>query len=108
MNTNYGNQLAVRESKPGTARWVKVGAVALLLLLGVAGFYFILNPHDPADTVMGFVALGFALALFFGLFALAKGLHSVVTIYEEGVVIKKGKKERQFHFSEIAGLVDSP
>ena len=108
MNTNYGNQLAVRESGPGAAKWLKVGAIASLLLLGAAGFYFILNPHDPADTVMGFVSLGLALALFFGLFALAKGRHSVVTIYEEGVVIKRGKKVRQLHFSEITGLIDSP
>ena len=108
MNTNYGNQLAVRESGPGAARWIRVAAVALLLILGAAGFYFILNPHDPADTVMGFVSLALAPILFFGLFALAKRMHSVVTIYEEGVVITKGKKERQFHFNEITGLVDSP
>ena len=38
----------------------------------------------------------------------SRGLFSsVVTIYEEGVIIKKGRKERKLHFSEIAGLVDS-
>ena len=108
MTPNYGNQLAVRESKPSTARWIKIGAVALLLLLGAAGLYFILNPVDPADMAMGFVSLGFGVVLFFGLFMLTKRLHSVVTIYEEGVVIKKSKKEHSFHFSEIAGLVDAP
>ena len=108
MTQNYGNQLAIRESKPSTARWIKIAAVALLLLLGAAGLFFILNPHDSTDIIMGFVSLGFALVLFFGLFALTKRMHSVVTIYEEGVVIVKGKKEHRFHFNEIAGLVDAP
>ena len=108
MTPNYGNQLAIRESRPSTARWMKIGAFALLLILGAAGLYFILNPYDSADTIMGVVSLIFALLLFFGLFALTKRLHSVVTIYEEGVTIKKGKKEHSFHFSEIAGLVDAP
>ena len=106
MNTSYGEQLASRESRPGGARWIRIGAVALLLLFGIGGIFFIINPHDPEDVGFGIFSLVFGILLCFVLFVVAKKRHATATIYEEGVVIKKGNKERGFHFSEIAGLVD--
>ena len=106
MHTNYGEQLASRESRPGAARWMRVGAVALLLLFGIGGIYFILNPYDPGDEPFGFFSLGLGVLLCVLLFVAAKRRHATATIYEEGVVLRKGKNERGFHFSEIAGLID--
>ena len=104
---NYGKQLAKRETKKWKLVGLRIAAVAAFFALGAAGASFILNPIDPEDTIMGFVALGLAVILPIVLFIAAKKFRSSVTIFEEGVVVNNGNKEHGFHFNEIAGLRDS-
>ena len=108
MKYSFGNQQVVRETKKSTVRWIRVGAIAFLLLFGLLGAFFILDPLTPEDTVMGFVSLGMAVVMFIVLLVFSNKICSEVIVYDEGVVVKKGGKEHQFHFNEIAGLRDFP
>jgi hypothetical protein len=106
MEKNFGNKLVVRETKKSKIILIRIGAIATLLITSSAGLFFLLNPTEPMDTIMGFVALGSAVFLCAVLFIVSVNIRSTVEIYEEGVIVKKRKGEHSFHFSEIAGLRD--
>lgn len=106
MKNNYGKQLAKHETKKGKLVWLRMAAVASFFALGAAGMFFILNPVNQEDTVMGFVALGLAVILPIALFIIGNKSRSSVTIFEEGVIVNNGNKEHGFHFNEIDGLRD--
>jgi hypothetical protein len=106
MQQNYGNQLAVRETKTSTIVWIRIGAVIFLLLVGAVGIYTLLNPIDDEDTIIGLALLGIAVFICAVLFFVSVKIKKQATIFEEGVILKSGKKERRFHFGEIAGLRD--
>jgi hypothetical protein len=107
MQQNYGNQLAVRETKKSTIIWIRIGAVIFLLLVGAVGIYTLLNPIDGEDTIIGLGLLGIGVLICAILFFVSAKIKKLVTIFEEGVVLKNGSKEHRFHFSEIAGLADA-
>jgi len=107
MDQKLGAELITRKTKKSTVIWLRIGAVATLALMSVAGFFFILNPHDPEDRIMGFVALGAGVLLCAVLSFLSVKIQQSIVIYEEGVIVKKGRKEYKFHFNQIAGLRDS-
>jgi len=107
MEHSYGNMVAERSTKKSRVIWLRVGAIGALLILGFAGYYFINFPFDPEDRIMGFVALGLAVLLFLLLWFISNKIKQSVEIYEEGVIVKKGRKEHSFHFNQIAGLRDA-
>ena len=106
MEKDFGKQLAVHQSKKTTFIGLIIAAVAFLVVFGLVGWYLRNNPIDAEDEIMAFVAFGVAVVIPAVLLAWAIFSRGSVTIYEEGVVVKKGKREERFHFSEIAGLVD--
>jgi len=108
MEKNIGNQYEVRRTKASTVWLIRLGAIAALVGLIAGGLFFLLNPVDPEDTIMGVVALVFAVIIFVALWIVSGRIQSEVAVHEEGVIVKKNKKEHRFHFSEIKGLIDNP
>jgi len=107
MEQNFGNQQVTRKTKSSKVVWLRIGAVAAFFLVGAAGLYFVLNPIDPEDTIMGYIALGLAVFLPAVLVFLSFKIRAEVTIYDEGVIVKGSKGTHKLHFSEIAGLRDA-
>jgi len=107
MEHSFGNLLAERSTKKSRIVWLRVGAIAALLALGAAGYYFINFPFDPEDRIMGFVSLGMAVLLFLVLWFISNKIKQSVEIYETGVMVKKGRKEHPFHYNQISGLRDA-
>jgi len=107
MEHNFGNMLVERSTKKNRIVWLRVGAIAALLALGAAAYYLINFPFDPEDRIMGFVSLGMAVLLFLVLWFISNKIKQSVEVYEEGVIVKKGRKEHPFHYSQISGLRDA-
>jgi len=108
MELCIGNVFAVRRTKRSTIWLFRLGAIAAFAGLLAAGLFFILNPVDPEDTIMGYIALGASVIISIVLWIISNKIQTEVAIHEEGVIVKKGKKEHRFHFSQIKGLIDSP
>ena len=106
MENEFGKQPVVRESKKTTFIGLVIAAVVFLVAFGFMGWYLKNNLIDPDDEIMAYLTYGVAVVVPAILLIWAIFSRSKVTIYEEGVVVKKDKREEGFHFSEIAGLVD--
>jgi len=107
MEHSFGNLLVECSTKKSRIVWLRIGAIAALLVLGAAGYYFINFPFDPEDRIMGFVSLGLAVFLFLVLWFISNKIKQSVAIYETGVVVKKGRKEHPYHYNQISGLRDA-
>ncbi|MCL2362049.1 MAG: hypothetical protein FWC73_09585 [Defluviitaleaceae bacterium] len=106
MEHNFGNQFAMRRTRGSTIWLIRLLALAFGVGLLAGGIYFISNPIDPEDTIMGVVALVMAGLIPLILWIVSNNMKAEVAIHEEGVIVKKGKKIHQYHYSEIAGLQD--
>jgi len=106
MEHNFGNEFAVRRRKGSTIALVRLGGLALTAALIAGGIYFINNPIDPEDTVMGYVALGLSVLILVISWIIANNMKGEVAIHEEGVIVKKGKKTHKYHYNDIAGMQD--
>jgi len=108
MEHNYGEQLAVRETKKGALIVIRVCAVILLILLNLLGIFLVIDSEvGTEDRTVGYALIVIAVLFFAGLLFIASRIRSEVIIFEEGVIIKNNKKEHRFHFNEIAGLQDN-
>jgi hypothetical protein len=112
MNTDhsYGNYLAQYVSPKGRYITLMVCAYFLLAVFVGAGILiFFANSNDTTTNLIVasllFVTGG---AFFFGIWWVAKSARQEIVIYENGVTVKIGKKLKQFHYSEIAGLREMP
>ncbi|MCL2854149.1 MAG: hypothetical protein FWE21_00860 [Defluviitaleaceae bacterium] len=105
---DFGSRLALHKNKASSVIWLRVLAVVLFVGLGVGGVYFLLNPIDAEDTIMGFVALGMAVTLPAVLWFVTARMQAEVAIHQQGVMVKAKGKEHSLHFSQIRGLQDVP
>ena len=104
MEYNFGSERATYETKMGRIVKYRVWGVILLLILVAAGLFFLLNPVDAEDVVMGWVSVGAGVIICTVLFVISSRIRSKAVIYDEGVVITNRGVEHKFHFNEIAGL----
>ena len=108
MIQNLGNEIARYEAKKSKTILIKICAIAVGLLSIVAGLYFILNPLDPEDIIMGYVAIGAGFIIPPGaIFLFGRGGKDELTIYEEGVVFGRPGKLNEIHFNDFVGLRDN-
>jgi len=101
---NFGNERAAHETRFRRVLKFRIWAIVLLLLLGAAGLFFILDPLDPEDFIMGWVAVGVGVILFAVLWIVSVRIRAKAVIFDEGVIVTNRGTEHKFHFNEIAGL----
>ncbi|MCL2528043.1 MAG: hypothetical protein FWE42_06425 [Defluviitaleaceae bacterium] len=105
---NFGNLIAERQFKASASFWFRFGGAVALGLIAFGGIYLIFDPIVDSDTpTRGLIALGAAALLILFMLLLARTIKSAVAIYEEGVVVTKGKKLLPYHYNQILGLDDT-
>ena len=107
MEHNYGREIAIRKNRARVSILLYLVGLLLLGSLVLGGYYLRANPVDEFDTIMGMVAYVMGVGLFIVMFLIARRLKAVVTIFEQGVIVKRRKRTHSFHFSEIRGLRDT-
>jgi len=108
-NTNdFGNLLAKRHFKASASFWFRFGGAVSLGLILFGGVYLIFDPIVDSDTpTRGLIAIGAAALLILFMIFLSRKIKHEVAIYEEGVVVTKGKKVLPYHYNQIIGLDDT-
>jgi len=105
---NFGNLIAERQFKASASFWFRFGVAVALGLIAFGGIYLIFDPIVDSDTpTRGLIALGAAALLILFMVFLSRKIKREVAIYEEGVVVTKGKKVLPYHYNQIIGLSDT-
>jgi len=103
----YGELLATRQFKASASFWFRFGGFVSLGLIVFSGIYLIFDPIEASETpTLGLITLGAAIGLIVFMKLISRKIKREVAIYEEGVVVTKGKKILPFHYNQIAGIYD--